>query len=88
MDLFECYTLKDVIDNKIASQEASLKDIKKLLTIYGGKEAWFQNPNKESKRVPRQTAQIDEPPQGEKASLKSVMICGAEEARLVDEKEA
>ena len=40
------------------------------------------------KRVKSQTAKIDEPPQGGKASLKFVMICCAEAEKLEDRKES
>ena len=45
-------------------------------------------PKQESTRVPSQTAQIAEPPQGEKSLLKFVMIRGTDEAKLGYGKEA
>ena len=42
----------------------------------------------ELKRVPRKISQIDEPPQGGKASLKFVMIHCSEGAKLVDKRES
>ena len=40
----------------------------------------------ELKRVPRQTSQISDHPQGDKDSMKFVMIFCAEEVKLVDRK--
>ena len=46
------------------------------------------NHNQKLKRGPRQIAQIAEPPQGGKASLKFVAICCAEESKLGDKRES
>ena len=87
MDPFECFTFKEAIDHETGFTRSHPQGYHTLIQNIQMVGKLIYNYKLELKRVPRQTAQITDPIQGGKASLKFVMLCCAEEVKLVDKKE-
>ena len=83
---FECYTVEEAIGYETGFTGIQTQGYSKLPKNLQRKGNLIPKSKLESKMSSRQTAQIDEPSQRGKASLNSLMIHGAEETELVDQK--
>ena len=84
MDPLDCYTFEEEIDNKNSLTRSQPKRCYKLIDNLRRVGNLISKYKQKSKRAPSQTSQISDPPQGNKALLESVMLYGAEEAKLVE----
>ena len=82
------YTSKEAINHKVFFIRSQPQGYYKLINNIQMVGNLIYNYKLELKRVPRKISQIDEPPQGGKASLKFVMIHCSEGAKLVDKRES
>ena len=88
MDPFECHTFKEAIDHETGFTRSQPQGYYKLIKNIQRVGNLISKTKQELKRGPRQTAQITETTQRGKYSLKFVMLCGTEEAKLGDGKKS
>ena len=81
MDTLECYTSEEAINNETGFTIIQPQLYQKLPDHLQSQGNLISESNLESKMGPKQTAQISEPPQWGKSSLKFVMIRDAEEEK-------
>ena len=88
MDPFECYTFEEASSHKRGFTGSQPQVYLKSSNYIQRQENRIPKFKIETKRVPSKSTEISEPLQGNKASLKSVIICSAEEENLGGRKEA
>ena len=81
MDPFECYTFEEASSHKSGFMGSQPQVYLKSSNNIQRQENLIPKFKIESKRFPSKATEISEPLQGNKASLKSVIICSAEEKR-------
>ena len=88
MDQLKYYTLEEDIDHETSFTRIQPQGHYKLIDNLQRVGNLISNSKIELKRFPRQTTKIADPHQGGKASLKFLILCCAEEDKLVDVKES
>ena len=71
------------MDNETSLTKIQTKEYSKLPENIQRQGKLISKPKQESKIISNHTAQISETPHGGKASLTYVILCGAEEERLI-----
>ena len=87
MEPFKCYTYKEAISNEMGFIRIQPQVYSRLINNLQRVGNLIYKYTLELKRDPRKTAQISEPPQGGKSLLKFLMLCCAQEAKLIDKRE-
>ena len=88
MDLFECYTFEEAIINETGLTISQPQGYYKLIANIQRVGNLISNYKPYLKRGTSHTEKIAETPQGGESSLKFVMICCSEEAKLGDKWES
>ena len=78
MYLFECHKFEEAVNNETVITRSQPQGYHKLIDNIQRVGNLIQKYKQELNRVPRNTDQNTKHPQGGKASLKFVMLCGAE----------
>ena len=87
MDPFECYTYKEDIGHETVLIRIQPQGYSRLVNNLQRLDNLIYKYTLELKMDPSKTAQIDEPPKEGKSSLKFMMLCCAEEAKLIVKRE-